>query len=141
MKTDQTTLVAPPALEKFSDPWKKAGYNDGSITDDLITDIYLAFIDQTRSPESQEHLRTLSGEYKGRSIQETGADLGLGDSLSLDNTMKVITKATVVDKNGTRVKLMKGGIISILNEHGEIISWVCTFAMLDLELANCSQQF
>lgn len=61
-KKQQSTLASPPTLSRFSDPGKADGYNDKSITDDLITDIYLGFSDQTRRAESQEYLRTLTGE-------------------------------------------------------------------------------
>jgi hypothetical protein len=60
-KKQQSTLT-PPTLIRFSDPGKVDGFNNKSITDDLITDIYLGFSDQTRRAESQEYLRTLSGE-------------------------------------------------------------------------------
>jgi hypothetical protein len=60
-KKQQSTIVSP-TLSRFSDPDKVDGYNDKSITDDLITDIYLGFSDQTRRTESQEYIRTLTGE-------------------------------------------------------------------------------
>jgi hypothetical protein len=47
-------------------------------------------------------------------------------ALSLDNTLKIASKATVVDKNGTRIKLMKGGVLSIINQISQTISWVRT---------------
>jgi hypothetical protein len=60
-KNQESTLV-PPTLSRFSDPGKVDGYNDNPITDDLITDIYLSFSDQTRRAESQAYLKTLKGE-------------------------------------------------------------------------------
>jgi hypothetical protein len=36
-------------------------YGDKPITDDLITDIFIEFSDQTRQSESEEYLRTLKG--------------------------------------------------------------------------------
>lgn len=42
----------------------------------------------------------------------------------LDNTFKIAAKATVVSKDGTHTKLLKGGILSVINEASEIISWV-----------------
>ena len=47
-----------------------------------------------------------------------------GECLSLDNTFKSAAKATVVDKSKGRTKLLKGGVLSVLNEKNEIISWV-----------------
>jgi hypothetical protein len=58
----QQTSMVPVVLKKFSDPCKPDGYNDKPITDDLISDVYLAFSNQTRSSESQEYLRTLGGQ-------------------------------------------------------------------------------
>ncbi|RDB21084.1 hypothetical protein Hypma_011838 [Hypsizygus marmoreus] len=48
-------------LKEFSVPDVKEGYNDQSITHDMITDVYLDFITRTRQAESMEYLRTLSG--------------------------------------------------------------------------------
>lgn len=49
-------------LREFSDPEDTCGYDDKSISDDLISDVYLAFSSKTRIPESQESLRTLTGQ-------------------------------------------------------------------------------
>jgi hypothetical protein len=54
--------VVPAVLKEFSDPCEPDGYNDKPITDDLISDVYLAFSNQTRSSESQEYLRTLGSQ-------------------------------------------------------------------------------
>lgn len=61
----------------------------------------------------------------------------LGICLSLDNTFKIANKATVVDKNGTHVKLMKGGILSVINEMNEIVAWVCHTLQIQLGLFVC----
>ena len=53
----------PPILKNFTGPWDANGYRDKSITDDLITDVYATFSDQTRNSESQAYLRTLAGQY------------------------------------------------------------------------------
>ncbi|KAJ6497153.1 hypothetical protein C8R47DRAFT_1212691 [Mycena vitilis] len=101
----QKTYAAPGSLPflstsvtAFSLP-NEAGYNDTSITDDLIRDVYMAFIERTRADESDEYLRVC---------------------LSADNTFKVAGKATVVDASKVRTKVMKGGILSMLNELNEI---------------------
>lgn len=57
----QQTSIVPTVLRDFLDPYKPDGYNDKPITDNLITDIYLAFSNQTWSSESQEYLWTLGG--------------------------------------------------------------------------------
>ncbi len=40
-------------------------YYNRSISDDLITTILLKFCNKTRIKESEEHMRTLSGEWQG----------------------------------------------------------------------------
>lgn len=52
-------LKAP--LRSFSKPDDIGGYSDTSITDDMISDIYLKFSQSTRVEESNDHLRTLTG--------------------------------------------------------------------------------
>ncbi|KAL6299496.1 hypothetical protein BKA93DRAFT_829872 [Sparassis latifolia] len=101
-------LVPPPALRTFSRPdeVKVVGYGDKSITDDLITDIYQKFSERTRQDESQEYLRTLTAIC-----------------ISLDNTFRAAGKASIADSENNRTKVLKGGILSALNENGEIIGW------------------
>lgn len=48
-------------LRSFSKPNDIGGYSDISITDDMVSDIYLKFSQSTRVEESNEHLRTLTG--------------------------------------------------------------------------------
>lgn len=54
-----------------------------------------------------------------------------GISLSLDNTFKVAAKASVIDENGKRLNLLKGGVLSVINESNEIIAWVSTYSILN----------
>jgi hypothetical protein len=54
--------LRPDSLNEFSGPWDMTGYADNSITDDLITDLYLEFSEQTRRVESDKYLRTLTGK-------------------------------------------------------------------------------
>ncbi|KAJ6502910.1 hypothetical protein C8R47DRAFT_1251855 [Mycena vitilis] len=96
----------PTPLESFSAPYDQTEYNDKSITDDLITDVFLEFSNRTRIEECGKYLRTL-----------------VAICMNLDNTFKAAGKATVVDESKAHTKLMKGGILSILNERNEIISW------------------
>jgi hypothetical protein len=64
-RKQQTSLFSVP-LKTFTEPWDPNGYRDKSIADDMISDMYLAFSDQTWSPESQAYLRTLKGQcFKG----------------------------------------------------------------------------
>jgi hypothetical protein len=49
-------------LTEFSGPHDPLGYNDKSISDDLITDILLEFTKRTRKLESAEYLQTLHGK-------------------------------------------------------------------------------
>jgi hypothetical protein len=48
-------------LVPFSTPYDPAGYADASISDDLISDVYLEFSERTRKSESERYLRTLTG--------------------------------------------------------------------------------
>ncbi|KAK6984837.1 hypothetical protein R3P38DRAFT_2575379, partial [Favolaschia claudopus] len=93
-------------LQEFSAPHDTSGYNDESITDDLITDIFIEFSDRTRAVECSRYLRTLKAIC-----------------INLDTTFKATKKATVVDSTNERSNLMKGGILSVLNEVNQIISW------------------
>ncbi|KAJ7161440.1 hypothetical protein C8R43DRAFT_947636 [Mycena crocata] len=109
----QKAYAAPGALpfststiEPFSAPGE-AGYNDTSITNDTIRAVYMAFCENTRSEESDEYLRNLRP----------------GVCLGADNTFKAAAKATIVDASKTRTKLMKGGILSMLNEVNETVTW------------------
>ncbi|KAJ7668743.1 hypothetical protein DFH06DRAFT_1378734 [Mycena polygramma] len=99
-------LGAPCVLESFSIPDDPDQYNDKSITDDQVSDIFLQFSNRTRLEECSKYLRTLSAIC-----------------MNLDNTYKAANKATVIDSSKVRTKAMKGGILSVLNEMNEIISW------------------
>lgn len=99
---------------KFSEPNDPAGYADTPITDDLISDIYQAYVETTRMTESTSYMRTLSGIVLG-----------------LDTTFRSASKATVTDSERGRHKLLKGGLVTIINEHNEILHWV------SLPLSHC----
>lgn len=49
-------------LKEFSSPTSETDYNDQSITSDLVTDVYLDFINKTRQAESSEYCMSLTGE-------------------------------------------------------------------------------
>ena len=44
----------------------------------------------------------------------------------MDNTNKVGHKTMVMVKDRIHMKIMKGGVLSVINETDEIIAWVCT---------------
>jgi hypothetical protein len=48
-----------------------------------------------------------------------------GKCLSLDNTFRSASKASVVDTKKARTNIMKGGLLSGINELNEIVCWVC----------------
>ena len=48
----------------------------------------------------------------------------LGDSLSFDATFKSVKKATLVNSKTVRINFSKGGLLTVINEHGEILAWV-----------------
>lgn len=137
IRQKQTSLVGT-KFKEFSGPWDPNGYNDKSITDDLITDIFIDFSERTRSGESQDYLKTLTGEQQSQSASEHELTFCRGACLSLDNTFKLAAKATVVDHvDGSHSKLMKGGILSVINESSEILAWVRTFKFLFLNMCSC----
>lgn len=45
-------------------------------------------------------------------------------TLSLDNTFKISNKLMVKDRDKTYTKLLKGGVLSVLNQKNDIIAWV-----------------
>lgn len=52
----------PTELEAVSPPGDPDKYNDTSISGDTISAVYLQWVERTRQPESEQHLRTLTGE-------------------------------------------------------------------------------
>lgn len=52
----------PNLLEAVSPPSDPHGYADTCISGDMITDVYLEWVHRTRQPESEQHLRTLTGK-------------------------------------------------------------------------------
>jgi hypothetical protein len=51
-------------LEPFSDLCDASGYNNKSITDEMITEIYLEFSNRTQKAKSDSYLHTRTGELK-----------------------------------------------------------------------------
>jgi hypothetical protein len=58
------TPFCPLDLKAFSDPCDMEGYDDRSVTDDMITEVYVEFGNKTRKAESDSYLRTKSGEHE-----------------------------------------------------------------------------
>src|SRR6266536_4905682 len=58
----QPSLFCPLELKAYSDLCDVNGYCDKSVTDEMITEIYLEFGDKTRKAESDSYLRTRTGE-------------------------------------------------------------------------------
>lgn len=67
-RTQRMSFEKQKPLVPYSQPLTKkvgkqtGGYDNRSISDDLITAILLKFCSKTRIQESEEHMRTLSGE-------------------------------------------------------------------------------
>ncbi|THH23181.1 hypothetical protein EUX98_g7992 [Antrodiella citrinella] len=99
------SVTGGPTLKVFSAPFDKLGYNDSSITHDLINTVYAEFSTRTVENDSSRYLRTLTAR-----------------SLSMDHTMKVAGKATMVDANSDRIQIIKA-LFSVINEHSEILTW------------------
>lgn len=51
-------------------------------------------------------------------------ELCLGRSISIDATFKVMAKTSVVERDRSRIKPLRGGLVQVLNEHSEILTWV-----------------
>ena len=114
-------------LQQFSAPNSTTGYNDKTISDDIITELYLEFSQRTRQEESSEYLRTLTGELCLLNCSATDSDLPLAICVSLDNTFRSAGKASIANSKGNRSKPWKGGLQSLLTERGLTMSWVRFF--------------
>jgi hypothetical protein len=102
---------SPSALRPFSPPDDATGYGNKSVSDKIITEVFLI-------------------RYQ----------LIIAITLSFDNTYRAASKATLTDKHGKKVKPMKGGILSALNERNEIVSWVghvLTLTHVCATISNC----
>ncbi|KAJ3476001.1 hypothetical protein NLI96_g11459 [Meripilus lineatus] len=94
-------------LFPFSAPDDVDGYNDQTISSDMVSEVYQEFYERSRQEESIKHTRTLTGEC-----------------ISTDATFKAPKRgAVVVNREGKRYNVGRGGILSIINERSEIIAW------------------
>lgn len=120
----------PPALLPFSTPDDKDGYNAIPISNDLITDAYQEFCKRTRQAESEKYLKILTGMLHSPTgtlgNPHAASALSIAIVISMDATFKVAKKAAVVSPEKAHEILMKGGILSMMNELNEIIAWVRT---------------
>lgn len=133
----QATIVPLSALRVFSKPEpggkNLSGYDGTYITDDLISDVFSKFNEQTRQKESEESMRTKSGKscrprFEIRfqlPFMVTVLDFFLpAVTLSLDATFRTASKATVVNDSNARTKLFTGGLHSVINEDNLILAFV-----------------
>ncbi|PIL36750.1 hypothetical protein GSI_00439 [Ganoderma sinense ZZ0214-1] len=134
-------------LRKFPEPRTgrhKEGYDNTSISDELITDIYLSWVRATRQGESEESLRTKTGTSKLGSTLTVEWGLTApsalirvpGVALSIDATFRTASKATVVDRGKTHTRVYKGGITSVVNEQSIILAWRFCFTQGNWELVE-----
>jgi hypothetical protein len=114
----QKNIFKPIVLQQFSAPNSTIGYNDKTISDDIITELYLEFSQRTREEESSEYLRTLTGKLCLLIFSVTDSDLWPAICASLDNTFRSAGKASIADSKGNRSKPWKGGLQSLLTERG-----------------------
>ncbi|KAG1776098.1 hypothetical protein EV702DRAFT_1269133 [Suillus placidus] len=106
-------------LQAFSEPDDALGYGDKSVSRDTITEVFIEFSTHTRQIESANYLKSLSAICA-----------------SLDNTFKAANKATLTNKDGQKMKEIKGGILTVLNEGNEIISWRFCQTRTNAEIAE-----
>ncbi|KAG0698511.1 hypothetical protein DFH29DRAFT_1018080 [Suillus ampliporus] len=84
-----------PGLQAFSEPDDQLGYDNKSISHDIITEVFVDFTTCTREKESALYLKSLSGSKQGDADEQRWA----------------------------KDKEIKGGILTVLNESNEIIAW------------------
>ncbi|KAG2038699.1 hypothetical protein BDR03DRAFT_861484 [Suillus americanus] len=75
-----------------------------------------------------ENIRHLSQMmWSVRSSRTLSQRHGKVTYISFDNTFRTATKATVMSQEKKKLRVLKGGIISLMNENGEIVGWVSQF--------------
>ncbi|KAG2159431.1 uncharacterized protein EDB93DRAFT_1099792 [Suillus bovinus] len=106
-------------LRAFSDPYNIKEYNARPISHDMVSKIFQEFVSAMQERESEEYLRTLSGI-----------------SISFDNTFHAAMKATITNQEKQKSKVLKGGIISLMNENNEIVGWCFCHAQSNAEITS-----
>lgn len=115
--------VVPHRLRAFSEPRDREGYADSSISNDMVTEVYLEFSARVRIQESEKYLRTLPGMLPSCCRNKT-LTIGIVRYISMDATFGAANKGTVCDSKGKRHVVGKGGVLNLINENSEIIAWV-----------------
>lgn len=54
----------PSTLRLFSPPDDATGYGNKSISDKIITEVFIDFVQRTREQEAAEYLRSTTGEWR-----------------------------------------------------------------------------
>ena len=54
--------LTPLRLEAFSDPWDPERYAAKPITNDMVTKVYIEFSERMQKAESDDYMRTLTGQ-------------------------------------------------------------------------------
>jgi hypothetical protein len=118
------------ALKMFSPPDDVHGYADKSISHEMVTEIFLDFANRTRHVESETYLKTLRSKYFDHLLLDVNSLLLMFTPRtsarcgSMDSTFRASGKAVLTDANRQKSKELKGGILSVINEENEIVSWV-----------------
>jgi hypothetical protein len=128
------TPFSPAVLKPFSAPRNERGhskssplgYDDKSISDEMITEVFVEFSARTRQAESEQYLRTLTGALNIFNSPTRCPNFCIISAISivLDHTFKAPAKALVVDSHRKHTRPMKGGLLSALNESDLILAWV-----------------
>ncbi|TFY81311.1 hypothetical protein EWM64_g2701, partial [Hericium alpestre] len=100
-------------------PFKAKEYGGPSISDEIISEVYLDFTTRTREAESQRYMRTIRGV-----------------TLSTDATFKVAKKAMVTDSKHKQTKVLTGGLTTAINEHTETMFWEMSRSQANAQLTN-----
>ncbi|KAJ7872646.1 hypothetical protein B0H14DRAFT_2291039, partial [Mycena olivaceomarginata] len=88
-----------------------------------LFDVIIEFRLSSTSGGLAENIKPYKKAYTTSGALNSFVQSLVGICLSVDNTFKAASKATVAHSSKTRTKLMKGGILSVLNECNEIIAW------------------
>jgi hypothetical protein len=121
----------------FSNPHDKDGYNDTSISNDMITDVYLHWVERERKAESERLLRMQTGGYIWATSSWLVADEGnVAVCLSIDHTYRMARKAKVTSSNNEQSDVFSGGMFQAINENNIILAWVRTDSLYSVSNDN-----
>ncbi|THH23139.1 hypothetical protein EUX98_g8034 [Antrodiella citrinella] len=108
----------------FSAPEDLDGYDDSCISDDIVTELYLNFVRNSRESESSRYLRTRTGK-----------------ALNTDATFKVVKKAVIVDSAKKHTNPWNGGITGMINEYNEFVDWRLCLTATNKELQEMFEDY